>query len=155
MILKKMEVLVVSCDLDSMWYSDSKLTCHRFAVRLARDWNSTLSSVAVEPPDVIVLDFNAPDIDGPALARSCRQLNRMKKAPLLLIGVECYDESAAAREPIAMGVDLLLSRDGPGVGGVLIGVLNRFRDFLFDLKREKPSAEWLEAPFQFTSHRSA
>ena len=119
----RLDVLVVAAD-DAVGSADVGLAGHGFSVRVAGTAGEALRSAAAGPPDVVLMDFAAPDVDGPALARSLRDQTKGEQ-PLLVALTGC-GVAAALREPA--GVDLYLA--GPVGSAVLIDVLNRFRDFL-------------------------
>jgi CheY-like chemotaxis protein len=143
-----MNVLVVTDESDAMWYAGAGLSGRGFTVRVASGCEEALRSATDAPPDVVLMDFDTPGVDGAALAWALRAQPRPGHAPLLVVavrGVSSKEAEAAAEQPAA---ELSLTRAGAGVGGLVVGVLSRFREFLVALPdgRETPTAAGQFAP---------
>jgi len=122
-----LNVLVVTADADAAWYAGAGLTGRGFAVRVAGGAAAALRSATEVPPDVVLMDFETPGVDGVALAWALRDQPRDDRAPLLVVAVRGF---TAAASP---AVDLSLPRHAPSLGGLVAGVLGRFREFLTPL----------------------
>ncbi len=58
------------------------LRARGYAVDVAGSGNAALESIASQPPDLIILDLNLPDIDGVDL---CRRLRESSQAPIIVL----------------------------------------------------------------------
>ena len=125
MTLASLNVLVVTADADAAWYAGAGLTGRGFAVRVAGGADAALRSAVEVPPDVVLMDFETPGVDGVALAWALRDQPRADRAPLLVVAVRGFAVGAASP-----AVDLSLPRHAPSLGGLVAGVLGRFREFL-------------------------
>ncbi len=123
-------ILVVAAD-DAAGSADIGLAGHGFSVRRAGTASEALRSAAAGPPDVVLMDFAAPGVDGPALARSRRDQTKGEQ-PLLVALTGC-GPAAALREPAV--VDLYVA--WPVGSALLIDVLNRFHVFLADRRQTR------------------
>ena len=123
-----LNVLVVTADADAAWYAGAGLTGRGFVVRVAGGAAAALRSATEVPPDVVLMDFEAPGVDGVALAWALRDQPRADRAPLLVVAVRGFAVGAASP-----AVDLSLPRHAPSLGGLVAGVLGRFREFLTPL----------------------
>ena len=128
MTLASLNVLVVTADADAAWYAGAGLTGRGFVVRVAGGADAALQSAVEVPPDVVLMDFETPGVDGVALAWALRDQPRDDRAPLLVVAVRGFTAGAASP-----AVDLSLPRHAPCVGGLVAGVLGRFREFLTPL----------------------
>ena len=128
MTTASLNVLVVTADADAAWYTEAGLTGRGFAVRVAGGAVAALRSAAEVPPDVVLMDFETPGVDGVALAWALRDQPRTDRAPLLVVAVRGFTVGAASP-----AVDLSLPRHAPSLGGLGAGVLGRFREFLTPL----------------------
>ncbi len=136
----RLELLITTDDPNAPWYPVAHLPRDDYAVRLARHSLSALNSYVMYQPDVILIDFATYAIDAEALARTFRQSAEASNSLVLLIGIDRPGAARKLDDPTESGVDLLLSREEPGLGGELLRVLNCFREFLGHLKDS-------EAPF--------
>ena len=124
-----LNVLVVTADADAAWYAGAGLTGRGFTVRVARGADAALQSAAEVPPDVVLMDFETPGVDGVSLAWALRDQPRDDRAPLLVVAIRGFAVGAASP-----AVDLSLPRHAPSLGGLVAGVLGRFREFLTPLR---------------------
>ena len=122
-----LNVLVVTADADAAWYAGAGLTGRGFVVRVAGGAGAALRSAAEVPPDVVLMDFETPGVDGVALAWALRDQPRDDRAPLLVVAVRGFAVGASP------AVDLSLPRHALSLGGLVAGVLGRFREFLTPL----------------------
>ena len=137
-----MNVLVVTDEADAAWYAGAGLSGRGFVVRVAGGADEALRSAADAPPDVVLMDCDTPGVDGAALAWALRAQPRADRAPLLVVAVRGAGAEAARCVEAAPAADLSLPRDGEAAGGLVVGVLSQFRDFLGGLYagRESPAA---------------
>jgi DNA-binding response OmpR family regulator len=81
------------------------------ATRTARDAPAALRAAAVQRPDVVVLNFDLPGLNG---CRAARQLRRdMANKACLLIAVTAWADGSRRQHGIEAGIDLLLVRPVP------------------------------------------
>jgi CheY-like chemotaxis protein len=124
-----LDVLVVTDDAARADETGSALDRHGFEARVVGGAGEALRSAATDPPDVVLIDFTRPGLEGPGLARSLRDQTWIEQP--LLIAVTARRIPAAPREPA--GIDLYL--EDPVGSAILIDVLNRFRTFLLAGRR--------------------
>lgn len=138
-----LNVLVVTADADAAWYAGAGLTGRGFVVRVSGGAGAALRSAAEVPPDVVLMDFETPGVDGVALAWALRDQPRADRAPLLVVAIRGFTVGAASP-----AIDLSLPRHAPSLGGLVAGVLGRFREFLTPLHfgTSPPPPEAGEAP---------
>jgi CheY-like chemotaxis protein len=125
----RLDVLVVADDAEATGDTSAALAGRGFEARVVGSAGEALRSAAVDPPDVILMDFTRPGMDGPGLARALRDQTWVEQP--LLIAVTARPIPGASRE--SAGVDLYLAE--PVDSALLIDVLNRFRDFLLTRKQ--------------------
>lgn len=93
------KILVVDDEPDIlkvMLYRLRKLGCDIASCTTGQE---ALDSVSAVKPDVIVLDYRLPDIDGIEIVRRIRRHDTLGKTPIVLISASSGgDISAAARE---------------------------------------------------------
>lgn len=128
----RLKVLVVTANPGSTWYAG--LVAGGFTVRVTGSANVALHSTLDGSPDVAVIDFTTPGLDGLALAWSLRDIQRSEKDPLLLVALKANDTDTDRQVSTTAAIDLSLRQDDPGNTGVIVSVLNRFREFLADLR---------------------
>ena len=73
----KGEILVVDDEPDALALLTSILTEEGYRVRPADSGSLALASVAISPPDLILLDMRMPGMDG---LEACRQLKARKES---------------------------------------------------------------------------
>lgn len=78
-----------------------------FQVLRAANGDAALAALA-QHPDVVFLDYDMPDITGPALARRIRQT--VQQRPPLIIATTAYSTVEKRRECLAAGMDGFLSK---------------------------------------------
>lgn len=100
------DILVVDDDLASLRLLSNLLTEHGYAVRSARDSATALMMAAADPPDLILLDIQMPDIDGYQLCRQLKQNPASQDIPVFFISAreEVLDKVQAFE---AGGVDYI------------------------------------------------
>jgi two-component system KDP operon response regulator KdpE len=96
---------------------------------VATSGKAALEAASANPPDVVVIDLQLPDMDGSEVSRLFREQTKSHpKRPFLVVRTD----SAVAVQ--SGGADLHLTKgDGPGV---LVGVLRRFQMVLAEPTRE-------------------
>jgi len=67
----------------------SALTARGYRVSQAVDGQSAIDSVAVDPPDAVVLDLRLPDIDG---VEVCRRVRTWSGVPIIVLSANGLDE---------------------------------------------------------------
>lgn len=135
-LMQQLNVLVLTADIRAAWYSDDGFARNGFKIRLTGDPVAALQAVGDDPPDVVIVDFAVPGLDGIALARAFGGALNGGKTPFLLIAVNVHGTDARGRD--AAGIHLSLCGN---TAGLLVGVLRRFRDFLGDLNDRRDGTE--------------
>ena len=82
-------VLVVDDEPAILRALTSALTARGYRVSQAVDGQSAIDSVAVDPPDVVVLDLRLPDIDG---VEVCRRVRTWSDVPIIVLSANGVDE---------------------------------------------------------------
>ena len=83
---------------------------HGFTTRTAHDGQSALALAAAEPFDVICLDYDMPDVQGPELARRLRaHFSTTGRQPILL-ATTAYTTVEKRAECLAAGMDAFLGK---------------------------------------------
>jgi len=67
----------------------SALTARGYRVSQAVDGQSAIDSIAVDPPDAVVLDLRLPDIDG---VEVCRRVRTWSGVPIIVLSANGLDE---------------------------------------------------------------
>ena len=78
-------VLVVEDDKAIAELLTMQLASEGFAVRVARDGASSLKEVAVELPDLVLLDVMMPEIDGWSVLRQLRNNPETARVPVVML----------------------------------------------------------------------
>jgi two-component system KDP operon response regulator KdpE len=82
-------ILVVDDEPAILRALTSALTARGCKVSQAVDGQSAIDSVAVDPPDAVVLDLRLPDIDG---VEVCRRLRTWSGVPIIVLSANGLDE---------------------------------------------------------------
>src|SRR4029079_4123375 len=82
-------VLVVDDEPAILRALTSALTARGYRVSQAVDGQTAIDSVAVDPPDVVVLDLRLPDIDG---VEVCRRVRTWSDVPIIVLSANGLDE---------------------------------------------------------------
>jgi two-component system KDP operon response regulator KdpE len=82
-------VLVVDDEPAILRALTSALTARGYRVTQAVDGQSAIDSVAVDPPNAVVLDLRLPDIDG---IEVCRRVRTWSGVPINVLSAEGLDE---------------------------------------------------------------
>jgi two-component system KDP operon response regulator KdpE len=82
-------VLVVDDEPAILRALTSALTARGYRVSQAVDGQSAINSVAVDPPDAVVLDLRLPDIDG---VEVCRRVRTWSAVPIIVLSADGLDE---------------------------------------------------------------
>lgn len=81
------------------------LSARDFEVALAADGESGLDQIAIDQPDLLILDLNLPGIDG---FEVCDQVRRTSDIPILILSVR--DEEADTVRALDLGADDYLTK---------------------------------------------
>lgn len=103
---------------------------HGFDVRTARSGDAALALSAAERFDLVLLDYDMPDITGPELARRLRAQHAADGRQPFLIAATAYSTVEKREECLAAGMDAFL-------GKPIIG--DRLREALAEALRSRPS----------------
>lgn len=83
--MKKNKILVVE-DEESLLKLESILfTSKGYAVTGARDGKSALEAIALERPDLVVLDIMLPDLDGFEICRAIKENPETRPLPVIML----------------------------------------------------------------------
>ena len=83
--MKKNRILVVE-DEESLLKLESILfTSKGYAVTGARDGKSALAAIALERPDLVVLDIMLPDLDGFEICRAIKENPETSSLPVIIL----------------------------------------------------------------------
>jgi twitching motility two-component system response regulator PilG len=83
--MKKNRILVVE-DEESLLKLESILfTSKGYAVTGARDGKSALAAIALERPDLVVLDIMLPDLDGFEICRAIKENPETSSLPVIML----------------------------------------------------------------------
>ncbi len=93
----RLKILVADDDADLLDILAFSLRREGFEVVTARDGQEALAGVAVEQPDLVVLDVAMPRLDG---FEVCRRLRRESSIPIIMLTARDEDEN------IVLGLDL-------------------------------------------------
>lgn len=82
-------ILVVDDEPAILRALTSALTARGYRVRQAETGQDAIDSVAVDPPDAIVLDLRLPDIDG---VEVCKRVRTWSSVPIVVLSADGLDE---------------------------------------------------------------
>ena len=99
-------ILVVDDELQNRKLLEAILTPEGFVFQHAASGADALSSVAAEPPDLVLLDVMMPDIDGYEVARRLKGDAATQNIPIIMVTV-CDDRDAKMRGLEAGAEDVL------------------------------------------------
>ncbi|MBL4890045.1 MAG: response regulator transcription factor [Candidatus Lindowbacteria bacterium] len=89
-----MKILIIDDDEAITRISSIYLSKAGHSVQIAEDGSSAMKSLLEEIPDVVLLDFNLPDIKGPELLVELRK-NGLEKTPIIFMTAQSsqHDET--------------------------------------------------------------
>jgi len=99
-------ILIVDDELQNRKLLEAILTPEGFVIQHAASGADALSSVAAEPPDLVLLDVMMPDIDGCEVARRLKGDAATRNIPIIMVTV-CDDRDAKMRGLEAGAEDVL------------------------------------------------
>lgn len=90
----KGDILIVDDDLPGLRLLSNLLAEHGYEVRSARDGSTALMMVAADPPDMILLDIQMPDMDGYQVCEQLKFNPASRDIPVLFISArdEVFDK---------------------------------------------------------------
>ncbi|MEH2162166.1 MAG: response regulator [Nostoc sp.] len=83
--LSKTEILVVDDLLDNLRLVSNLLVEQGYVVRKATNGTMALRSAQAEPPDMILLDINMPDLDGYEVCRQLKTFDNTRAIPVIFL----------------------------------------------------------------------
>ncbi|MEH2438658.1 MAG: response regulator [Nostoc sp.] len=83
--LSKTEILVVDDLPDNLRLVSKVLVEHGYVVRKATNGTMALRSAQAEPPDMILLDINMPDLDGYEVCRQLKTFDNTRAIPVIFL----------------------------------------------------------------------
>lgn len=88
------DILIVDDDLPSLHLLNGLLAEHGYEVRSARDGSTALMMVAADPPDMILLDIQMPELDGYQVCERIKSDPISQDIPVLFISArgEVFDK---------------------------------------------------------------
>lgn len=118
------------------------LTAHRFHVEVAHDGHDALTMLQSLTPDLMIVDYDMPFLDGLALTTRVRRLQRFDAMPIIVM-------TAIAREDLLervteAGADGVLYKpvQGKNLSHIVQKVLHQGREETpVDLSYDRPSSE--------------
>jgi two-component system KDP operon response regulator KdpE len=81
-------VLVVDDEPSIRRTLSAGLTARGYEVRTASDGEAAIAAVAVDPPDLVILDLGLPDIDGTEV---CRRIRTWSAVPIIVLSAQGSD----------------------------------------------------------------
>ena len=104
--LKK--VLIVDDEVDFLIIMNERIKSWGFEVIKAARGSEALDLIKQEHPDIVVLDYKMPDMDGIQTLREIRRLN--KKIPVIMF--TAYPEKSVTKETEGLGVSAFIPKSG-------------------------------------------
>jgi two-component system KDP operon response regulator KdpE len=145
-------VLVVDDEPAILRALTAGLEARGFTVRTAATGHAALEGIALDVPDVVVLDLNLPDVDG---VEVCRRVREWSDVPIIVLSAEgserrkviALDEGADdyVTKPFSMAellarVRVALRHRGPGAGSPEESAVLEVGDLRLDLARHEVTA---------------
>jgi len=96
-------ILVVDDDKTLQLLLRLELSGEGFSVIAASDGTECLDMVAEEPPDLIILDYMMPDMNGIEVLKKLRQMPQLIRTPVILL--TGHDIGASERDALEHGAD--------------------------------------------------
>ncbi len=118
-----MSVLVVEDHEDTATSTVDLVRMHGHHVNSASTGRDALELAADQPPDVVLLDINLPDLNGWEVARWLREQAAGRKKRPLLVAVTGCGSADDYRQSTSVGIDFHLVK--PVDPGLLVGILKR------------------------------
>lgn len=125
---KKPVVMIAEDDSDLRWLYKQWLVSAGWHVRTVDDGAWALALIPPDPPDLLLLDLNLPDVDGFDVCRSLKQDPELKRIPVLamtsqadtvtrdhahVVGADGFLVKPFSRTELVMQIDSLLGPDCP------------------------------------------
>ena len=96
-------VLVVEDDEDMSLMLKYLLEIWKYRVILAADTEQAIHLAEACQPDIVLVDYRFPNIDGLAFTRRVREMSSL--AETVIVSISAYSESAARADALAAGSD--------------------------------------------------
>ena len=103
-------VLIVEDDPDARMITRGSLEAARWTVREATDGREGLKRLAEEPPDIVLLDLNMPNMDGFEFAEAMRSDPRWRDIPIVVLTARSL--TPEDRQRLNGNVQRVLSKGG-------------------------------------------
>lgn len=81
------KVLIVDDDYSFATYAKFLIDSMGYAATVSLDPEKALALAGSEPPDVILMDFSMPGMDGPELVRRLKEDERTRDIPIILCSI--------------------------------------------------------------------
>ena len=114
-----MRVLLVEGDKETLATLAAALRYEKYEVMTAPDGRIALAMAAAQPPDVVVLDLELPDMDGYQLARELRK--QAPQRPLFIAAITGQRTAADKKRAADAGIDAHLTK--PAAAASIIELL--------------------------------
>jgi two-component system cell cycle sensor histidine kinase/response regulator CckA len=101
-------ILVVDDEVNNRQLLEVMLTPEGFSVVTAESGEEALALVAIDPPDLILLDVMMPGMDGFEVAERLKTSPTTKRIPILI--VTAYDDRRARMRALGVGVEDFLTK---------------------------------------------
>jgi CheY-like chemotaxis protein len=127
-------VLVIDDDAQDRELVATILEAAGYVVRCAEGATSGLALAEVEPPDVVILDLQLPEMDGYEVCRSLRLRPATRRVPVVM--VTASDDPALNRKAFAAGAQACVPKPFRREG-----LTATIEAALAAMRREKPQAD--------------
>lgn len=117
----KKRVLVVDDDPEITTMLEVMLELHGFAVQVAHGAAQGMAALAVDPPDVVLLDVTMPHVSGLELCRYVRREPHLAKLPVIVFSARANDEHV--QQALEVGATMFLKKTASR--DELLGALDR------------------------------
>jgi DNA-binding response OmpR family regulator len=82
---KQKKILVVDDDAEIREVLGGMLSQEGYSVAFSPDGAQALKRIKVDPPDLVLLDLNMPNMDGVAVCRMLRRDNSTRSLPIIML----------------------------------------------------------------------
>jgi DNA-binding response OmpR family regulator len=120
-----MRLLLVEDDVDIQIVARKALTRAGFAVKVAGNGAEALAAAQAEKPDVILLDWMMPDMDGPDVCRQLKADPAMSDIPVIFLTARSQQAEIARGLALGAAGYIVKPFDALNLGDQVRAVLGR------------------------------